>query len=1045
MPLGWKNLPGGEKEEGNMHIILISACEKRALKKTRAILDSFAIRTGSRSWATPITLEGMREIRTALKHVATRQTAVACYRNVGRSAMKLLWIVGSKQPFGPDGHYPSGTIRIRALSSNVPNWVSCAALLAESGGKGHDWGKTLQGFQTTLKSCVDGQRGDPAANGIRHEWVSMRLLQVVREGNSIEEAWARLSRPKEVAFLSLKKGMDNPCDVLDFIVATHHKLFSGKSRLPGRGRHIREPYLPVKPGGYLPDWWYKSLSKTLERLNAKCSTDAPVGYWRALATWSRAALILADHSVSQIGQDQQRQYDLPDMELFANTAKEPLKESAKRSDLKYRYNQPLAWHLREVAQAASRNAYRMATLRLPSLSSEAVERILEPADGRGRYAWQNRTAQALRDLRKQNAEPILVMNIAGTGAGKTRMNAKCACILGTEGRERFAVALNQRSLTLQTGEALSQQLGIGKDEIGIVIGDQITKQLHDVANAGQNDHEDEITYLSDADFTGDPIPDDLPGWLEDVVQDRPALKRILGAPIIVSTIDYLVDAGTLNRQGHHARAFLRLIDSDIILDEIDSYDPKAMVAILRLVQMVGLCGRNLICSSATLPFPLAQAVHDAYQSGVAMWAALHGREADFHSVIIDDAITPTISTPTFFEADYKKHVLDMLKETGKVIRRIPVLQTVSEQNEEAWLEAVLEAVQVMQKENSWPFGDTGKSISFGLVRVANIRTAYRAARWISDHLPMAKVATYHSQEFIIQRFLKEQRLDALLNRKNGDRHIIEDQEIADLVSQSRSYDIPFIVVATPVEEIGRDHDFDWAIIEPSSSQSIVQTAGRVNRHRDLQITRPNVAILQHNFRWARGFNICFQMPGLQTREGQYGRHDMAELLDWEALRDGLNAKLRFETNKHSFANLDDESIHVALSSPLKAISNLECKNVEWMTDDFYRRYPLRDQQIKDTWRLVEGEQGESVFQRLEITERYQADFKDRSIWIEEIEKRKNAWLCWSVQTLREKCQHYGVPVEKGLRFEIVNYDKGSKAPQIIYDASFGFYGDHQKD
>jgi hypothetical protein len=187
------------------------------------------------------------------------------------------------------------------------------------------------------------------------------------------------------------------------------------------------------------------------------------------------------------------------------------------------------------------------------------------------------------------------------------------------------------------------------------------------------------------------------------------------------------------------------------------------------------------------------------------------------------------------------------------------------------------------------------------------------------------------------------------------------------------------------------------------------------------------------------------MPGLQTREGQYGRHDMAELLDWEALRDGLNAKLRFETNKHSFANLDDESIHVALSSPLKAISNLECKNVEWMTDDFYRRYPLRDQQIKDTWRLVEGEQGESVFQRLEITERYQADFKDRSIWIEEIEKRKNAWLCWSVQTLREKCQHYGVPVEKGLRFEIVNYDKGSKAPQIIYDASFGFYGDHQKD
>lgn len=30
-------------------------------------------------------------------------------------------------------------------------------------------------------------------------------------------------------------------------------------------------------------------------------------------------------------------------------------------------------------------------------------------------------------------------------------------------------------------------------------------------------------------------------------------------------------------------------------------------------------------------------------------------------------------------------------------------------------------------------------------------------------------------------------------------------------------DVPFIVVATPVEEVGRDHDFDWAVLDVSSA------------------------------------------------------------------------------------------------------------------------------------------------------------------------------------------------------------------------------------
>lgn len=66
--------------------------------------------------------------------------------------------------------------------------------------------------------------------------------------------------------------------------------------------------------------------------------------------------------------------------------------------------------------------------------------------------------------------------------------------------------------------------------------------------------------------------------------------------------------------------------------------------------------------------------------------------------------------------------------------------------------------------------------------------------------------------------------------------------------------MPFIVVATPLEEAGRDHDFDWAVIDPSSAQSIVQTSGRVNRHRLVEADKAdkaNFVILGCDLKWLR--------------------------------------------------------------------------------------------------------------------------------------------------------------------------------------------------
>lgn len=132
------------------------------------------------------------------------------------------------------------------------------------------------------------------------------------------------------------------------------------------------------------------------------------------------------------------------------------------------------------------------------------------------------------------------------------------------------------------------------------------------------------------------------------------------------------------------------------------------------------------------------------------------------------------------------------------------------------------------------------------------RTAVDVARHLAKELPQARVACYHANDWRIARFYKEKRLDFLLSRAQGDKHVTADREIRaflDEAAREGRPDVPFIVVATPVEEVGRDHDFDWAVLDVSSAQSLVQAAGRVNRHRLRSCgDAPNIAVPQFN--WA---------------------------------------------------------------------------------------------------------------------------------------------------------------------------------------------------
>ncbi len=1012
-----------------MHVVLISACEKRALKRSRALLDSYAIRAGERTWTSPMTLEGLQELRAALKRTASRQTAVACYRNEGMRRMKLLWVVGSTRHFGPHGHFPVGTIRRK--ESVVPTWVRHAALLADAAGQGHDVGKASIAFQRKLQDATAPQK-----DSIRHEWVSLKVIQALREGADWETAWRRLEDRKERESIPFaEQGLTNILDAFDFLVVSHHGLLGPKKAGDGAmscTNHVRSdpPFDPAqyRPRAPLPATALALLHKKLRRLEKIIPSEgvaAPL-YWRALSLVARASLIFADHYISSLSKPKPA-------ELYANTKQ-------KSDKIGRAPDQPLDQHLSDVSGMAGRMTYRLATLRLPGLSSEAIEQIMARTEN-PLFAWQDRAAAALETARRSSQRPALILNLAGTGAGKTRMNAKSACALAGERPVRFATALNLRTLTLQTGDAYREQLGIGPDELACVIGDAIATRLHESAKRQEaTEFADEDENPVDVEFESIGETFFIPAWIEPFTEKKPHLRPVIGAPVLASTVDFLIAAGEPHRQGHHVLALLRLVDSDLILDEIDSYDPKAMVAVLRLVQMAGLFGRNVISSSATLARPVANALYRAYRSGIAMRAALEGQaESSFLCALIDDRLDPEVFVcrePSEFTERYDARIVRLLVALEGRALRIPRLATIAKPT--AWHEAIAREVAQLHEDNAWPFAQTGQRVSFGLVRIANIRPAIETARFLAARFPNAQVACYHAQDFTLRRFLKEKRLDRLLTRKNGDDHIEADADIRARVARTESPNVLFIVVATPVEEIGRDHDFDWAVIEPSSTQSIVQTAGRVNRHRRLSRTTPNVAILQYNFRKVRGKNTVFTRPGLETDEWRYtakGRgpenhhHNLKRLIDWNQLS-VLDAGLRFRD--HPFARLDDENLTRMLELPLKVLC-LEAKPRDWMVEATYAEYPLRDREdAQQTWRF---NYLEDSFELLTFTARDDRFVPRSDLVTQKREIPANTWLSWSDTELAEQAITMQIALEEAFRFSVSGRKLDTQG--FEWDAAFG--------
>jgi CRISPR-associated endonuclease/helicase Cas3 len=998
--------------------------------------------------------------------------------------MKLLWIVGSAASFGPAGHYPAGFTQksFAAKAQDIPDWVRTCALLAKAAGLVHDIGKATHWFQEKLDPAK--MRINSGPDPVRHEWLSMKVLQHLRKnGYNWDQAWNVVHARIEALTLGnrelnnrSKHSVADALEAIDFLVVSHHGLLQSPRTVPtnpvlptAKDRHIRPNYNSdldkLKPAGDLDPAVLAEYRKQESKL-IQASQGRSKNYWKAVSIYSRAALILADHTISSMDMPTQS----PKNGLFANSTGEGKGKRLKQS---------LDDHLLTVGQLAQSTIWRMFKLTrganrdladslLHGLSAESVESINQRVDVKSRFNWQNRCADALASMcEKYPNAPHLIFNTAATGSGKTRMNSRAICVLSREPSPRISIALNLRSLTLQTGRSIETGLGIDKSELSVVIGDLTTQELFKKSelNKAQLKDDDENPVEPDTCVEGSAY--DLPFWIKSFLK-KDQEQTIMGAPLLVSTVDYLCSAGNLGEQGHHVKAILRCMSSDLILDEIDSYEPESLGAVLRLVQLAALFRRNVVCSSATLSLATAQAVDAAFSSGVRMLEDLEFSDSKDGSspnigyvrTFIDDELTPegdlVASNDKAFSMVYQRR-LDQIAHAAeqKPSYRIAKLCRISQGNlnTRGWQNAVLESVSEMHSLNSWQYGTSTKKVSFGLVRVANVKPAIELARYLAESLPNAMVAAYHAADFRISRFQKERRLDFLLSRQQGNRNILDDKDIQTIVSNSLHDEIIFLIVATPVEEVGRDHDFDWAVIEPSSAQSIVQTSGRVNRHRLATRSKPNITILQYNLRHCKNLEKgdpearAFAWPGFEDDDGyeEYCHHDISQLLPWDDELLIINSKLRFDNARCRLADADDKQIN-------RRISPFFGENGVFVSDDPhswlltgtdqspYGKTPLRGNDKKDVWRIAIDNDSHPRFERLERIINHKTN-RPKDEWLDQsglMSMRENippnAWLVTDPVSMLKVCEEFSVDPNEGLQMEISQRDS---LQRLEYDVAFG--------
>ncbi|NWO07156.1 MAG: type I-F CRISPR-associated helicase Cas3 [Alteromonadaceae bacterium] len=956
-----------------MMVVFVSQCEKKALPRTRRVLDAFANRIGDSTWQTLITEEGLSTVQTMLRKTASKSSAISCHWIRSRSRSQLLWVVGNRKKFNAEGVVPVNSTELDLLAKDDHNnWKYLPLIKAFTGLAAllHDWGKATKLFQGKLSPQSKNRfQGDP----LRHEWISSLLLMaLIRSGKAPEQDQSWLEplltqtineQQLQQALPTLVESRHPLADVPDaaslllWLVLSHHRLpkpenesaFGDKTndtpqRLLwrinqqwGYENRFDEPEfqkrLPdcfIFPEGMLSasSDWLKELSFRARQLQEHIPLFTQAiqdGSWRTIAHHARLCLMLGDHYYSSQPQDAKWPTSVG---LFANT----YPDGPHKGEMK----QQLDEHLVRVSQVAVRACKMLPNFERDTPVAEGIEN-LKPAkvpspEIKKQFGWQDKAVTAIKNYRQETDDKVtgyFIVNMASTGRGKTLANAKIMQALSEDQQSlRFILALGLRTLTLQTGDEYRDRIGLNEEELAVLIGSRAVLELHQQTNTVV---EKEDQPLESEDF-GSESRETLLGEQEQVVgfanderwqnllpeEELTTVltgqreRALLYAPVLACTIDHIMAATETTRGGRFILPSLRLLSSDLVIDEIDDFTGEDLVAIGRLIHLAGMLGRKVMISSATIPPDLALGYFTSYQKGWALYAASRYQNSRVACGWTDEFKTSldTLSQGEGAAANYQSAHQAFIEKRIAKLRTEPVKRRATivplskpaegESFETGFFSAIQHEIVSKHYEHREQDTKTGRNISFGVVRCANISPCVDLTEYLLDaewpEQVEVRVMAYHSQQVLLLRHAQEQHLDQVLKRKtpaNDPAGAFQNPIVRRHLDTGESQDLIFVLVATPVEEVGRDHDFDWAVVEPSSYRSIIQLAGRVRRHRaaDSSNKIPNMGLMQYNLKGYKGEpKDVFSRPGYEQGSWQLRpSKSLTDIVDAKALERRVDA------------------------------------------------------------------------------------------------------------------------------------------------------------
>lgn len=733
---------------------------------------------------------------------------------------------------------------------------------------------------------------------------------------------------------------------------------------------------------------------------------------------SRCALMLADHQYS--GDECTSAWQDNSYTAYANTRNH-------KNDPSFRVmHQKLDEHCIGVSDKAYRVGRSLSAVRaiLPSVSD--VRALKRPA--KGRFQWQNKAyslAVQGRDLSSRQGGFFL--NMASTGTGKTLANARVAYGLSNPRLGcRFSILLGLRSLTLQTGDALRDRTGLASSELAVMIGSSAVKKLHDLgvsnASANQSGSESVAPFFSQHEYVAyDGALDQsrIGEWLAGKGDKSGGnkLKTLLSAPVLVSTIDRLMPATESARGGHQIIPMLRLLSSDTVFDEPDDFGLKDLPALCRLVHWSGMLGSRVVFSSATLSPALVEALFDAYSTGRQEFnRATLGIEAEVYCGWIDEfrtqheAVSDTSRFVELHTQFVKRRVLELAKhaETRRWAEIVPLVspKPLGDDEEALSIEAgnwksvvekfalsITQQVSVLHQRHSVASPDKKKEVSIGLVRLANIDPLAAIASYLASFEPPPDtrwhLCVYHSRHPLARRDHIEQILDSLLARHDPE-SLWGHESIQDIQGYPEKNQI-FIVIATDVATTGRDHHYDWAIVEPSSMRSIVQIAGRVRRHHSKERpSQPNMVLLNQNVRALRGrAGAVFTRPGFESKELRLQSTKLDEVTTAEEVSypraDPCILESEFLKPEERLVDLEHKATRDILFA--KAINGRSTKqNADFLCAQHWWRDPVRWSYQLQAYTKFRNSQPESLYALIA------EDLGDEPIFCQQNKQQYDEWV-----------------------------------------------------